>query len=307
MSEIPIPPGNPGQTPPNVVTLETARTSPFHKWVAGALGWLTDQPLAIIALIIVTVVVVGALAAPILVGDPLDITADFLAHPSSQHLMGTDEVGRDLLARVVYGARLSLLISSVVLIFSILIGVALGALAALGGGWIDEVIMRITDTFFAFPYLILAMLIAAILRPNLESTLIALVIVWWPTNARLVRAQILRLREETYVKAARASGATDFYIFRRHLASHLVGMMMVKLTSDFGRVILIASGLSFIGLGVQPPQPEWGSMLADARVYSNQAWWYSLFPGLALCITVLGFTLLGDELQTILEPRLRRR
>lgn len=271
------------------------RLAPFGR--SGVPSFLTS-----ISLIMVLIVCLVALGAPYLAGDPNKIGANFLRPPSTVNWMGTDELGRDIYARVIHGTRLSMLTAMLVLAFSVVLGTAVGALAALRGKWADEVLMRLTDAFFAFPYLILAITIAAILRPSYESAVIAIAMIWWPSYARLVRSMLLQLKHSEFVEAARSIGASEFRIFLRHLSPHLWGVLIIKLTSDVGAVILISASLAFLGLGAQPPTPEWGAMLADASRQGLAAWWYSFFPGIAIVFAVLGFSLLGDELQDLTTP-----
>jgi peptide/nickel transport system permease protein len=229
-----------------------------------------------------------------------------LRPPSPDHLFGTDEYGRDLYSRVLVGARVSIEVAFVVLSISVVVGTSLGAVAGMLGGLVDEAIMRVTDLFLAFPALILAAAIAATLGGNLVTTVIALATVYWPWYARLVRGQILSLREREFILASRSAGASAAWLIRVHLLRNILALVIPQASLDVGYVILATSGLSFLGLGAQPPTPEWGSMLTDSRDYLKEAWWYPTFPGLALAITVFGFNLLGDGLRDWLDPRLRR-
>jgi len=227
--------------------------------------------------------------------------------PSPSHLFGTDDYGRDIFSRVLAGAAISVQVAAVVISISVVIGTLLGAVAGLLGGLVDEVLMRLTDLFLAFPALILAAAIAATWGGNLTTTVIALATVYWPWYARLVRGQVLSLRERDYVTASRVSGAGTIDLLRRHLLPNVAPYVILQVSLDIGYVILYTSSLSFLGLGAQPPTAEWGAMMTDARGFMRQAWWFPTFPGLALGLTVLGFNLLGDGLRDWLDPRIGGR
>lgn len=205
------------------------------------------------------------------------------------------------------GAKYSLGIAFIILSIALVIGVVIGALAGYLGGLADELLMRLTDLFLAFPALILAMAIAASLGRSLQNVVIALTAVYWPWYARLVRGQVLALKEREFVEAARAMGASSHRVLLRHILPNTTAPIIVQLTIDVGYAVLATAGLSFLGLGAQPPIPEWGTMIAGARTFFREAWWYITFPGLALTLTVVGFNLLGDGLRDYLDPRTRRR
>lgn len=226
--------------------------------------------------------------------------------PSSAHWMGTDREGRDVLSRVIFGARIPLIISFGVTAAIVVIGVPLGGVAGYYGGKLDEVIMRITDIFLAFPSLILAISFVAFLGPSIRNVMIAIVISWWPWYTRLVRGMAASLRERPYVEAARTMGVGNLTIIRRHVLPNALGPVIVQMTLDIGTVILAAAGLSFIGLGAQPPNPEWGLMVAEGREYILREWWIGTFPGLAILLLVLAFNLVGDGLRDVLDPRSKR-
>jgi peptide/nickel transport system permease protein len=236
-----------------------------------------------------------------------DIINNKLKGPSTEHLVGTDELGRDVFSRVLAGARVSLQVAFVVLVISVIVGVIIGAIAGYFGGMVDEILMRITDMFLAFPALVLAIAISASLGPSLRNTMIALSTVFWPWYARLVRGQVLSIRERDYVEAARSIGLTSSRILRRHILPNAVSVVIIQVTLDVGYAILTTSALSFVGLGAQPPSAEWGLMLSNARNYFRDAWWYITFPGVALTLTVFAFNILGDGLQDALDPRSGRR
>lgn len=228
-----------------------------------------------------------------------------LQGPSSAHLMGTDDLGRDILSRVMTGARISLGVAAIVLSIAVTLGCLVGGISGFAGGIYDDLLMRVTDLFLAFPFLILAIAISASLGPSLRNTVIALSVVYWPWYARLVRGQVLTVKNREFVEAARSVGAPDRRILLRHVFPNALSPVIVQLTLDIGYAILATSSLSFIGLGAQPPAPEWGAMINSARSHFQDAWWFITFPGIALALTVLGFNLLGDGLRDFLDPRTR--
>jgi peptide/nickel transport system permease protein len=207
---------------------------------------------------------------------------------------------------VVYGAQTSLRICLLVVAIATLIGVLLGGLAGYFGGVIDELLMRITDVFLSIPYLILAMAIAAALGRSIDHIMEAMIITWWPTYARLMRGQVLAIREQQFVEAARSIGARNSRILFRHILPNSLAPLLVEITLDLGAVLLVAAGLSFIGLGASPGTAEWGLMISDGRTVMFHAWWYVTFPGIAIVLVVLGFNLLGDGLRDVTDPKLRR-
>ena len=228
-----------------------------------------------------------------------------LTPPNSVYWFGTDEVGMDIFSRVVLGARVTLQIALIVTGIALLIGVPLGIMAGYFGGWIQEVIMRITDVFLSIPGLILAVAIVGALGPGILNAMFALALVWWPGYVRLVQAKTLSLKNEIYIDAARAVGASPLRIIFVHILPNCTSPIIVKGSMDMGMAILGAASLGFLGLGAQPPQPEWGAMISIGRNYLPDWWWYSFFPGTAIMLTVLGFNLLGDGLRDILDPRHR--
>lgn len=236
-----------------------------------------------------------------------DITNSKLLAPSFDHLLGTDELGRDVFSRILTGTRVSLQVAAVVLGFAVVFGTVVGAVSGFFGGIVDEVLMRITDMFLAFPALILAIAISASLGKSLTNTMIALATVFWPWYARLVRAQVLSIRERDYVEAGRSIGLSSTRLMFRHILPNAVSVVIIQVTLDVGYAVLSTSSLSFVGLGAQPPSAEWGTMLSTARTYFRDAWWYTTFPGVALTLTVFAFNVLGDGLQDALDPRSGRR
>ena len=260
----------------------------------------TKEKTAVFGLLVILLFALLAVFAPVLAPfDPLaqDIP-NGLAPPSPDHWMGTDKLGRDIYSRMLYGTRISLGAG--------LVGISVGIIAGYVGGWPDEALMRVTDIFFAFPSLILAMAIAGALGPSLQNALIAVAVVTWPVYARLIRGQVLVLRDREFVLAARAVGASHSLILRRHLFPNTLSPLLVQASFEMGTVILAVAGLSFIGFGAQPPTPEWGVMISEGRNYITTHWWLTFFPAMAMLFAVAGFNLVGDGLRDVLDPRLRR-
>jgi peptide/nickel transport system permease protein len=228
-----------------------------------------------------------------------------LVPPSLAYPMGTDEYGRDILSRVLAGASISVDVTLIVVAVGVAIGTVIGVAAGFFGGMADEMLMRLTDMFLAFPALILAAAIATAIGRDLQATVIALTVVEWPWYARLARGQVLSLREHEFVLASRTLGASRRRLMFRGILPNVTPVLITQATLDVGYVMLSMAGLSFLGIGAQPPAPEWGSMILDALTYQPQAWWYALFPGLALTITAFGFNLLGDGLRDWFDPTLR--
>jgi len=264
---------------------------------------LTKIGLAIIACLLFIAIFASVLAPY----DPFKVeTGNRLKPPSSEHLLGTDDMGRDILSRILYGSRISIMVGVVVVSISLSLGVPLGAISGYFGGKIDSVLMRVTDIFLGLPSLILALAIAAALGRGIMNTMIAIAITWWPWYARLVRGQTLSIREMGYIEAAKAAGGSSFRIILTHVLPNCISPIIVTASMDMGYTILAAAGLGFIGLGAQPPSPEWGLMVSIGRTYMMNYPWVATFPGLAILITVLGFNLVGDGLRDLLSPRLRR-
>ncbi|HET9026676.1 MAG TPA: ABC transporter permease [Trueperaceae bacterium] len=266
------------------------------------------NPGTLVGTILAVSLVLVAILAPYLAGDPLaqDLSAR-LKPPSAQHLLGTDQLGRDVWSRVVFGSRISLRIGLTVVAASLVIGGLVGLLAGIFGGVVDEVAMRITDIFFAFPALILAMAIAGALGPSLTNLIIAVAAVSWPYYARLLRAQVLSLKTLDFVDASRALGAGRWRQALKHVLPNALTPLLVQASFDVGGAILTAAGLGFIGFGAQPPTPEWGAVVSETRSFIAEAPWASSAPALAILLTVLAFNLLGDGLRDVLDPRGRRR
>jgi len=272
-------------------------------------GTLRRNPLALLGAVIVCFLGVLAVVGPVV--SPYDPAAQNLANrlrpPSLAHPLGTDRFGRDLLTRIVYGARFSLGIGLAVTAIRVVVGTAIGLMSGYAGGWVDEALMRLVDIQLAFPGLVLALVVAGILGPSLRNLLIALAVVGWSTYARVVRGSVLSIKERRYVDAARLIGTPRRRLFRRHLLPNVISPVIVIATLNLGTVVLATAGLSFIGLGAQPPTPEWGTMLAGGRQHMRQAWWIVNAPGAAIMLTVLGFNLLGDGLRDMLDPRQQTR
>jgi peptide/nickel transport system permease protein len=261
------------------------------------------QPLAIAGVAIAVAWLLTAIFAPLLAPhDPLAQVFPPLAHPSGAHLFGTDELGRDVLSRVIYGARLSLPLALLLVSLSLSIGLVLGLVAGYFGGIVDGVVMRLTDLVFAFPAIILAMVVTASLGPSIRNAVLALVFVSWPTYARVVRGLVLSAADAEYVQASRLLGASARSALFRVVLPNVVGPVVVLATLDLGNAILLLSGLSFLGLGAQPPSPEWGQMVSTGTEYF-QNWWLSTFPGLAIFTAVLAFNFVGDSLRDVFDPR----
>lgn len=255
----------------------------------------------LIVLLLIFLCIFGPLIAPY--SPTIPDYSYMLSGPSGVHLFGTDFIGDDILSRILAGARLSVGTGAAVLALAVVVGLLLGAISGFVGGLVDEVIMRVTDMFLAFPILILALAIAATLGPGLTSAIIALAVGYWPIYARLLRGQVLSLRELDYVEAARSLGVSNIGIMWRHILPNALGPIVVELSLDMGGTILFVSSLSFIGMGAQPPSPEWGAMIVAGRDYLRTAWWTCTFPGVALTLAVLGFNLVGDGLRDALDPR----
>ncbi|MEA1963729.1 MAG: nickel transporter permease [Candidatus Aerophobetes bacterium] len=268
------------------------------------------NPLTAMGLLVVLLLVLVALLAPWIASYPKDIGATHIEErflsPSLNHPFGTDELGRDVFSRVIYGSRISLEVGILAIGLALLIGIPLGVIAGYSGGVIDEVIMRVTDVFLSFPSLLLAMVISAMLGPNLRNAMIAIAISWWPWYTRLLRGEAISTREEDFVIAAKSIGCSWKRITFKHVLPNCLAPVIVQASMDFGSIILTCASLSFLGLGAQPPTPEWGLMISTGRTFFLTHWWIVTFPGVAIFIVVLSFNLVGDGLREILDPRMRR-
>ena len=271
------------------------------------LGRLKRHRLAMIGAAIILVLVFVAVFAPFIAPhDPIEQNlANRLLPPNPEHLLGTDNLGRCILSRLIYGTQVSLQIGIIVVGITSIIGVMLGVIAGYRGGIIDEIIMRSVDVLLAFPGIILALVIAGILGPSLFNVMLALAVVGWTSYARVVRGSVLSVKEKEFVEAARAIGTSDTKIMFRHVLPNVMAPVIVMATLGMAHVILAAAALSFLGLGAQPPTPEWGSMLNAGRAFMRTAPHLTIFPGLVIMVTVLAFNFLGDGLRDVLDPRLK--
>jgi len=263
------------------------------------------------AMILVLALVVLAILAPVIVPYPGHIElendpANMLQAPSMAHLFGTDELGRDIFSRVIYGTRISLRASLSAVALAVVFGMLLGAIAGAAGGIVDEIIMRFTDIFLSFPSLLLAIALASFLSPSLTNAMLAISVSWWPWYTRIVRGQAVSIRERQFVRAARAIGTSEIMIVFKHIIPNTIAQVIVQASMDIGGVIMTLASLSFLGLGAQAPTPEWGLMINTGRNYFQTAPWCSVFPGLAIFLTVLAFNLLGDGLREVLDPKTRK-
>ncbi len=273
---------------------------------------LARNPLSLVGIVSIIIFIFIAFTATIWVPYPADIRSapnisGRLQAPTAKHLFGTDELGRDIFTRVMVGTNVSLRVGVVVVTAAALVGSLVGLLAGYVGGWVNSLLMRITDGFLAFPSLVLALTIAAAMGPSLIHAMFAIILVWWPWYARLVRSTAMQIRNELYVVAAQSLGANTWSILFWHVLPNSFVPILVQASMDFGYVILAAASLSFIGVGEQPPSPEWGLMVNAGRSYFPNWWWMITFPGLAIFLAVLSFNLIGDGLREVLDPRLSRK
>lgn len=266
------------------------------------------DPLALFSVLVILALLVLALFGPWIAPYPdqgrgRTNVPDRFQPPSAEYWLGTDQLGRDILSRIIIGSKIALGVPSIVVAVAVAVGAPLGALAGYAGGRLDNLIMRLTDLFLAFPSLLLAVAIVAALGPSLTNAMLAIAISWWPWYTRLVRGVTISLRGRYFVEAARSIGVSNRTIILRHILPNCVTPILVQATVDFGTVILAEASLAFIGLGTQPPAPDWGLMVSQGRSYILDQWWISTFPGMAIFLSVLAFNLLGDTLRDILDPR----
>lgn len=280
--------------------IATSQVQPNRVWASLRRNVLAMAGLVVLALLVL-MGVLGPLLAPYGVNE-VDVD-NMLRSPTWSHPFGTDELGRDVLSRVISAARVSLLVAAVSVGLALVLGVAIGLLAGFYRGWIDNVLMRCMDVLFAFPVLLLAVAIVAVLGPGLTTAMIAIGVVYAPIFARVTRASVLSVREQVYVRAAVSIGASDVRIMRRHVLPNIAAPLIVQTSLSLAFAILSEAALSFLGLGIQPPEPSWGRMLFDGRAFVEDAWWLGLFPGLAIFLTVLAFNVVGDALRDVLDPR----
>jgi len=270
--------------------------------------WRRRYGLAVFGGAIIAIWIIVAIFAPILAPyrpDFVDVTQRLLP-PSSLHWLGTDTLGRDVLSRLIFGARVSLFVGIVVVFLGAVVGTLIGAIAAYAGGWVEHALMRFTDLVLCFPPIILAMAIAAAMGIGTVNTMIAMLVVWWPKFARLARGLVLVQRGQEYVEAAHVIGYGPGRVLLKHILPNAIGPIIVLVTLDIGHAIIVFAGLSFLGLGVVPPTAEWGAMVAEGRELVEQ-WWGAAFPGLAIFTVVMGFNFLGDGIRDWFDPRARRR
>lgn len=288
----------PGRQPPSLAQRRRRYT----------LRVILRDPLALFSVLIILALIILALFGPWIApysdqGRGRTNIPDRFQPPSAEYWLGTDQLGRDILSRIIIGSKIALGVPSIVVAVAVAVGAPLGALAGYAGGRLDNLIMRLTDLFLAFPSLLLAVAIVAALGPSLTNAMLAIAISWWPWYTRLVRGVTISLRGRYFVEAARSMGVSNGTIILRHILPNCVTPILVQATVDFGTVILAEASLAFIGLGTQPPAPDWGLMVSQGRSYILDQWWISTFPGLAIFISVLAFNLLGDTLRDILDPR----
>jgi peptide/nickel transport system permease protein len=301
-------------TPPNgtVVALPAPVSIEERQWLV-TLRRLARRRTALFGLGVVSIVLLAAAFAPWLTPfDPLEQDINQrLQEPGWQtaegrvHALGTDHLGRDILARVIFGSRIALVVGLSAVLISGVLGMAIGLVSGYFGGKVDDFFMRLADVQLAFPFILLAIAVIGVLGPSLRNIIIVIGVSSWVVYARVVRGEVLSIREREFVQAAIALGSGDGRVLVRHVLPNAFTPWLVVATLDMARVIVIESALSFLGLGVQPPTPTWGGMLADGRVYLSTAWWLATFPGLAILVTVLGINLLGDGLRDTLDPRLK--
>jgi peptide/nickel transport system permease protein len=265
---------------------------------------------ALAGLVIVLCAIIIAVVGPWIAPHPGDVVASHLLQrlkpPSAAFPFGTDNLGRDLLSRVILGTRGALEVALTVVAIAAAIGVPLGLIAGYTSGWLSEIVMRVTDVFLSLPQLVLALALAQLMTPSLESAMIALALTYWPFFTRLVFAETRRLKTSLFVDALRGIGAGSFRILFGHILPNAMSPIIVRATIGLGFTILVAAVLGFLGMGATPPQPDWGLTISESRNYLPDAWWYAMFPGLAILFAVLGFNLLGDGLRDLVDPRLRR-
>jgi peptide/nickel transport system permease protein len=295
------------------MSLETAQPAPLAQVISSesesasrkAVKRFTRNRLAVVGLVLIALLTLMAVFAPLIAPyDPIKQDYGALTQaPSLAHLFGTDNLGRDVLSRTIYGARVSLSAGVIAVGLATLAGLVLGLLAGFFGGWLDELIMRVVDAMLAFPFLVLAITLAAVLGPNLQNAMLAIAVVSAPVFARLARGQVLSERERDYIQAAHALGSSDARIVLRHLLPNIAGPIIIQASLSVAGAILAESSLSFLGLGVQPPTPSWGEMLNTARGYLRDAPWTAIAPGSLIFVSVLAFNLLGDGLRDALDPR----
>jgi len=275
------------------------------------LAWLSfmENRLAVVGLAIILLLITTAALAPFIAPYPTNSPdlSERLTPMSGAHWLGTDELGRDILSRIIFGSRLTLYVIVLVAIIAAPVGLLIGTVAGYAGGWLDAVLMRITDIFLAFPKLILALAFVSALGPGIENAIIAIAITSWPPYARIARAETITIRNADFIKAARLQGAGPTRLVWGHIVPLCLSSLIVRVTLDMAGIILTAAGLGFLGLGAQPPLPEWGAMISSGRKYMLDQWWVAAMPGIAIFVVSLGFNLLGDGLRDVLDPKAEGR
>jgi peptide/nickel transport system permease protein len=292
------------------VMVEASRQSQPVRWQNFRRGFkrFRANTLSVIGLVLVLFFTILAFSAPYLAPFPEDATGktnvlNRLKAPGLEHPFGTDKIGRDIFSRVLMGTGLALQVGIVIIVLASVIGVTIGAVAAYFGGWVDALLMRITDIFLTVPGLVLAIAVSAALGKGINNVMLGIALVWWPGFARLTRSLVLSKREEAFVEAARGLGARNGRVLFLHILPNILSPIVVKMSTDFGFAVLTAAALGFIGLGAQPPTPEWGAMINDGREHFPEKWWISTFPGLAIFLMVFSWNLLGDGLRDLLDPK----
>jgi peptide/nickel transport system permease protein len=289
----------------NTLVLAESRERVNRPWYRGA---FIRNPIGMVGAIIVGITIIMAIFAPLIAPyDPASQNADRLLGASSDHLFGTDELGRDTFSRIVFGARVSLEVGIIAVLVALAIGALLGLSSGFFGGRLDSIVMRFVDILFAFPGLILAIVIAGLLGPSSRNAMIAIGVIYAPAFARVIRGSVLSVKSELYIESGRVAGASNWQIVFKHIIPNIVAPMIVLVTVYLSSAILAEAGLSFLGLGTQPPEPSWGGMLNAARAYMERNAWMAIAPGLAIMFVVLGLNFLGDGLRDVLDPRLRER
>jgi peptide/nickel transport system permease protein len=277
----------------------------YRTWLA-----LKGNRLAMVGLGIIVVLILMAIFAPLIAPyDPIqggDLRTERLLPPSWQHLMGTDDLARDIWSRVAYGSRITLMVVALVAVIATPVGLLVGTISGYFVGVVDTVLMRITDIFLAFPQLVLALAFVAALGPGIENAIIAISITSWPPYARLARAETLTIRNADHIAAIKLQGASSLRIIWGHVVPLCLSSVVIRVTLDMAGIILTAAGLGFLGLGAQPPQPEWGAMIAEGRQFIIDNWWVSTMPGIAIFVVSLGFNFLGDGLRDVMDPKARK-
>jgi len=291
----------------SVAGTRTPRPAQPTNWQRG-LRRFRSNLLSMVGITILAIILVIAIVAPSIVPFPEDAAGtmralDRLKPPGAPYWFGTDNVGRDIFSRLLMGTGLALQVGAVIIVLASVIGITVGATAGYAGGWIDDLLMRITDIFLTVPALVLAIAVTAALGKGMINVMIGIALVWWPGFARLTRSLVLGLREELFVEAARSIGVSHRRILFRHILPNTLSPLIVKMSTDFGFAVLTAAALGFIGLGAQPPTPEWGAMINDGRDYFPDKWWVSTFPGMAIFLMVFSWNLLGDGVRDLLDPR----